>query len=163
MTYNGWLLLKVTMVSFLTEIITDAICWRYEDPHINLRDAWSHLIAEIREVLGEFSAYLTIQCFNVFYLQPLQCYLDLPNSKRLSPVNPATSFNSVCLTPVTQCASPSQAQWKQPSMMSISPSRLLPSLIQCAEPWLLMKPRRLWTSVDMTLQMQGEDVYSVFS
>ena len=63
MTYNGWLMFHITMVSFLAEIITDAICWRYEDPRVNLRDAWSHLIAEGRY----WGSFLPTLLFSVLF------------------------------------------------------------------------------------------------
>ena len=46
--YDGWLMFKITLVSIAAEILTDFICWRQEDPHINLRDAWRDLISDGR-------------------------------------------------------------------------------------------------------------------
>jgi hypothetical protein len=48
MTYDGKFMFEVTMVAFLMEFLTDFICWRYEDPLIDLSAAWSSMISNGR-------------------------------------------------------------------------------------------------------------------
>ena len=47
-TYDGGMILFVTIISLVVEFITDYFCWRLDNPRYNFYDAWSHMISDGR-------------------------------------------------------------------------------------------------------------------